>query len=171
MIKMAVVLLALLSGNAFASAGGGGETDIFHRTVNFAIFAAILYYLIADHVKSFFQERSQKIADELEEVQRKLQETKDKKEEALEKVKEAEKKAEEILAIAKKENEIINNKIAESVAADIKILEAQYEEKVSLETNKVRRDVVEEVMVDVLQGDAIDVKNSQLKDIIKKKAA
>ena len=49
-------VLAFASGDAEAS--GSGETDIFWRVINFAIFFGLLYYLLADKIKEFFKNRN-----------------------------------------------------------------------------------------------------------------
>ena len=53
LVKVASVTL-LASAALFASEGSHGQTDIIPRAVNFLIFAALVYYLLADKVKAFF---------------------------------------------------------------------------------------------------------------------
>ncbi len=68
-----IVLLSLLmvpaillaSGDAESSryfAQTGRETDFLPRVFNFVIFAALLYYLLANPIKNFFKGRSEGIA-------------------------------------------------------------------------------------------------------------
>lgn len=52
LVKVASVTL-LASAALFASEGSHGQTDIIPRAVNFLIFAALVYYLLADKVKAF----------------------------------------------------------------------------------------------------------------------
>ena len=64
----------LLAGVAAASeAAHGGVTpekmsELLWRTVNFVVFAAILIYLLAKPAKKFFAQRSQDVANNLEEM-------------------------------------------------------------------------------------------------------
>ena len=88
---------ALASGNA-ENAG----TDIVQRTVNFILFAGLIWYLVAEPVKNFFASRSKAIADELEKIQEKLNESIALKKEALAKILDAQKYAEELAVISKK---------------------------------------------------------------------
>ena len=55
-----LLLLALFVSPLALFAAEGAETnyDIVQRTVNFIIFAGILWYLLADKVKAFFANRS-----------------------------------------------------------------------------------------------------------------
>ncbi len=71
-----LVLTLMISTYAFASGGAeGAGTDIVQRTVNFLLFAGLIWYLIAEPVKSYFAGRSQGIADELNKVQDRLNES------------------------------------------------------------------------------------------------
>lgn len=74
-VKIVPALLAT-SVFAFASSGAGTETDIIPRTVNFLIFAALAYYLLADKLKAFFADRSDSIAKAYEEAENKIKEAK-----------------------------------------------------------------------------------------------
>ena len=53
MKKILFILLSCLAPLALFANDAGVETDILQRTVNFLIFVAILYYLLADTVKFF----------------------------------------------------------------------------------------------------------------------
>ena len=93
-IRVLVVLLSL--GATFLLASSSGETDFVARSINFLIFLAIMYYLLAGKVKEFFNSRSGKIRSRLEEVQERLKQTKKDKEEAQEAVVNAQKIADDI---------------------------------------------------------------------------
>ena len=53
MKRILLLGLALVPVALFANEGAK-ETDIVQRTVNFIIFAGILWYLLADKIKAFF---------------------------------------------------------------------------------------------------------------------
>lgn len=74
-------MLLLLPAVMFASGAveGEGKTDIVPRVINFAIFASILYYLLAKPLKEYFTGRTTEIADRLSSIQDKLKESKDAK--------------------------------------------------------------------------------------------
>ena len=96
----------MISTCALASSAENAGTDIVQRSVNFIIFAGLIWYLVAEPVKNFFASRSQGIADELQKVQDKLNESIALKKEALSKISEAEKYAEDIANNLKKENRV-----------------------------------------------------------------
>lgn len=77
MKRILLLGLALAPVALFANSQGA-ETDIVQRTVNFLIFAGILWYLLADKIKAFFAERSLSIQAELDKVQDTLKASQDK---------------------------------------------------------------------------------------------
>jgi F-type H+-transporting ATPase subunit b len=169
-----ILLMALIAGITFASEHAeatGTETDIVQRTVNFLIFAGIVYYLIADPVKAFFTGRTKGIAQELEKVQERLKESKTAKEAAQEKIEEAKKLAEEIMTSCKKENAIINEKMAAQLEFDLNNLEKQQEDVMELEKRQMVRDLVGEVLADALAQDESVLDKGVFADIIMKKVA
>lgn len=169
-----ILLMALLAGFTFAaeqSEAAGMETDIIQRTVNFLIFAGIVYYLIAEPVKSYFTGRTQSIADELNKVQDKLKESKAAKEAANAKIEEAKVFAEEIMNSCKKENVIINDKIAKQLTFDLKNLEKQQGDLMDLEQRQMVRNLVEEVLSEALAQENSGLDKNAFADIILKKVA
>ena len=147
------------------------ETDIVQRTVNFLIFAGIVYYLIAEPVKAFFTGRTQTISTELEKVQDRLKESKAAKEAASAKIDEAKKLAEDIMSSCKKENVIINDKMASQLEFDLTNLEKQQADIIGLEKRQMVRDLVEEVLADALNQDASVLDKDAFAEIILKKVA
>lgn len=167
-----VVTLLMVTGIAFASGGAGtGETDIVQRTINFLIFAGILYYLLADPIKNFFGGRSKSIADELDKVQEKLRESKRAKEAAELKIEEAKKFAEELMATAKKENKLLNEKIMKQCEADLENITKQNASLMELEQRKMVREVVDSIMDDVLAAEGAGFDKETMAQIIMKKVA
>jgi len=169
-----IFLMALIAGITFASEHAettGVETDIIQRTVNFLIFAGIVYYLIAEPVKAFFSGRSQSIADELNKVQDRLKESKSAKEAATAKIEEAKVLAEEIMTSCKKENMIINDKMASQLEFDLSNLEKQQNDLMDLDQRQMVRTVVEEVLKDALNQDNSGLDKDAFAEIIMKKVA
>ncbi len=71
LLSLLMVPALLLAGHADAESSRyfvqtGRETDFWPRVVNFTIFAALLYYLIANPIKSFFKGRSEGISHTIE---------------------------------------------------------------------------------------------------------
>jgi len=157
-----------LFANEHAAEGG---TDIVQRTVNFVIFAGIIWYLLAEPMKNFFGGRSQDIADELQKVQDRLKESKQAKEAAQAKVTEASKLAEEIIATASKEGKILNEKILKQCDADLENMSKQGGAGMELEQRKMVRDLVDEIMSDVLAQESSALDKDAMANIIMKKVA
>jgi len=169
-----IIMMAIMAGLVLANdhaAAAEVETDIVQRTVNFLIFAGIVYYLIAEPVKEFFTGRTQTIADELEKVQDRLKESKAAKEAANTKIDEAKKLAEEIMSSCKKENVVINDKMASQLEFDLTNLEKQQDDIMGLEKRQMVRTLVEDVLSDALNEDASVLDKSTFADIILKKVA
>lgn len=167
-----IIALLMVTGYAFASGGAeSGSTDIVQRTVNFLIFAGILYYLLAEPIKNFFGGRSKSIANELEKVQEKLRDSKRAKEAAELKVEEAKKFAEELMATAKKENKILNEQIMKQCESDLSNLGRQNGALMELEQRRMVREVVDEIMEDVLSAEGTGFDKETMAQIIMKKVA
>lgn len=170
-MKKIVILLLMVSTYALASETGHEGTDILQRTVNFLLFAGLLWYLVAQPVKNFFASRSNSIAEELNKVQEKLQESIAAKKEALAKISEAEKFAEELAATSKKENKILNDKIMEQCEKDLENLVKQYDVKKEFAQRTMVRNVVEEVVGKTLDESSEIFDKEAMADVIIKKVA
>lgn len=169
-----IFTLMVMSGYAFASAHGAeaeAGTDIVQRTVNFLIFAGIVYYLIAEPVKNYFNGRSEAIASELEKVQEKLRESKEAKAEAVQGVADAKVFAKNLLETAKKENKLLNDKIMKQCEVDLDNLTQQNNSLMEFEKREMIRSMVSEVMSDVLKDGETTLDEKTMADIITKKVA
>jgi len=171
-VSRILVLILTMSTIALASeVVKDGSTDIVQRTVNFLLFAGLVWYLIAEPVKNYFQARSQGIADELKKVQDKLNESVELKEQAIAKVAEAEKFAEELMDTTQTEAKILNDKIMNQCDADLEILEKQHQSLIEFEQRKMVKAVVEEVLEDVLAQSSKGFDKKAMANVILKKVA
>lgn len=167
-----IVTVLMLSAYLFGSdAGAEGSTDIVQRTVNFLIFAGILFYILAEPVKNYFSGRSAGIADELEKVQERLRESKRLKEAAEHKIEEAERFASELAESSKKENKILNDKILAQCEQELEIIAKQNDALMELDRRKMVREVVSEVMNDVMNSSGEALGKEAMTEILKKKVA
>ncbi len=166
-------MLLLLPAVLFASGhdGAEGKTDIIPRVINFAIFASILYYLIAKPLKEYFSSRTNEIADKLSSIQDKLKESKDEKEQALQSLKDADENAADLIETAKKEADILKEKIEQNLKKDLENLQKSYDERITVEEKKMTRGVVQEVISEMFDSGKIDLKEDDFLNIIKKKVA
>ena len=170
-MKKILVLLLMVSTYAFASEAGHGDTDIIQRTVNFLLFAGLIWYLVAEPVKNYFASRSSEIADELNKVQEKLKESVELKKEALAKISEAEKFAEELAIASKKENKILNDNIMAQCDSDLEIMAKQHESKKDFETRNMVIEVVDEVISETLNQSSEVFDRQAMANVILKKVA
>ncbi|GKT33775.1 ATP synthase, F0 complex, subunit b/b', bacterial/chloroplast like protein [Aduncisulcus paluster] len=154
----------------FAS-DAGVETDILERTVNFFIFVAIMYYLLSDKLKTFFGERTESIQSELDKVQEILKESDKKLVDAKQEVENAKKVADELISTATSEVEAIKTKIDVATEQEIASLSKSFDNKTELEVRKVKKEVVENVLNQLLSDDNIALSQKDLANIITKKVA
>ncbi len=166
-----LVLMLSVSTIALASDAGDGSTDIVQRTVNFILFAGLIWYLVAEPVKAYFASRSQAIADDLKKVQDKLNESILLKKEALAKISEAEKFAEELALSSKKENKIINDNIMTQCEADLQAMIKQHALATEFEQRNMVRDVVENVLKETLSQSGSNFDKEAMANVILKKVA
>lgn len=175
LLSLLVVPITLLaSGDAESTryfAQTGRETDFFPRTVNFTIFAALLYYLLANPIKDFFKGRKEGIAAQLKEIEEKLQAAKDEKKGAQARFNESEKKAEQIIVDAKKEAQFLAEKIALSNQDDLVNMAKQAEEKMAFEEKKSAREAIDEVLSENISNADIMIDDNKVVDIISQKVA
>ena len=165
LLGLALVPVALLANE------GAVETDLVQRTVNFIIFAGILWYLLADKIKAFFAERSLSIQGELDKVQDTLKASQDKVKDAQKKLEEAKKIATEIIDGAKADIDSVKQKVATAVDSDIVNLNKNLEEMMKVETSKAKKEVVTEVLEELLSSENIKLTQQELANIVLKKVA
>jgi len=161
----------MISTYALASEAGHGETDIVQRTVNFLLFAGLVWYLVGEPAKAYFASRSKSIADELKKVQERLDESISLKKEALAKITEAEKFAETLVVSSKKENKIVNDNIMAQCEAELEALTRQNLSLKDFEQRKMVRSVVENVLGETLNQSSENLDKETMANIILKKVA
>lgn len=170
MNKKIFSLLALAPVALFAS-DANVETDILERTVNFLIFISIIYYLLADKLKKFFTDRTKTIQSELDKVQDMLKASENKVTEAKQEVENAKKIASELVESAHSDIDVIKSKIEKTVDQEIVYLSKSFDEKTALEAKRVKEEVVENVLNQLLSEDNIDLSQKDICDIVLKKVA
>ena len=161
----------MISTYALASDAEHAGTDIVQRTVNFALFAGLIWYLIAEPAKNYFAGRSQGIADEMQKVQDKLNESISLKKDALAKISDAEKFAEELAVSSKKENKILNDNIMTQCNVELEILAKGQVSLMDFEQRKMVRSVVEETLSEVLSQSSDSFDKEAMANVILKKVA
>ncbi|MBD3788881.1 MAG: F0F1 ATP synthase subunit B [Campylobacterales bacterium] len=181
MKKLTILALFMVPALVLASGGHaeegrylaqtGRENDFIPRIVNFVIFASLLYYLIANPIKNFFNTRKEGIASQLKEIEEKLQAAKNEQKDAQARLGESEKRAEQIIADAKKEAKLLADKIHQANENELAMMDKQLEEKMILEERKSAREVIDEVLSQNIQNDDIILNENKVVDIISRKVA
>jgi len=162
--------LALAPVALFASSEGA-ETDIIQRTVNFIIFAGILWYILADKIKAYFADRSLSIQAELDKVQDTLKASQLKQAEAVKQLEDAKILAAEIVEGAKNDIDTVKAKIAEAVEVEILHLNKNFDSKIEVETRKAKKEIVNEVLEQLLSSENVSMSQDELVNIVLKKVA
>ena len=147
------------------------NSDFFYRVFNFAIFAGLVYYLVANPIKEFFVGRSEGIANQLKEIEEKLQASKDAKKDAEANFAKAESKAKEIVADAGDEAKILSTNIADKNGATLEMMEKQALDKQALESKKATRATIDNLLNDGFGNDDIAVDEAKVVSLISKKVA
>ncbi len=147
------------------------ETDILERTVNFFIFVAIIYYLLADKVKTFFADRTKSIQADLDKVQDLLKASEKRVADAKLEIENAKKVAEELVESANSDVDAIKKKVEVALEQEITYLSKSFDEKTELETRKVKKEVVQNVLNQLLSNENIELSQNELTNIITKKVA
>ncbi len=147
------------------------DSDFKYRVLNFAIFAGLVYYLVANPIKDFFRGRSEGIANRLKEIEEKLQATKDAKKEAEANLLKAESKAEEIVTDAANEAKILSSNIADKNSTALSMMEKQALDKQALESKKATRTTIDNLLNDGFENDDIAIDEAKVVSLISKKVA
>ena len=155
----------------FASSEGAVETDIIQRTVNFVIFAAILWYLLADKIKAYFAGRTLEIQSELDKVQDTLNASQAKFDEVKKQLDDAKILAAEIVEDAKEDINSVKTKVIAAVDAEIVNLGKNFDSKIEVETRKAKKEIVSEILEELLNSDSLAMSEEELANLVIKKVA
>jgi len=171
MKKFLLLSVALSPLSLFAASGAETDYDIVQRTVNFLLFAGILWYILADKLKALFANRTLSIQAELDKVQDTLKASEDKVSEAQKQLDDAKKLAAEIVENAKADIDSVKQKVSVAVDTDIANLEKNLDEMIKVETSKAKKEVVAEILEELLKSDNIKLSQDELANIVLKKVA
>jgi len=170
-MKKILLTMLVIAPIALLASDSNVQTDILERTVNFFIFAAIIYYLLADKLKTFFGDRTKSIQADLDRVQELLKESDKKVSDAKQSIEDAKVVADELISSANSDIEAIKTKIEVAAEQEITYLEKSFDEKTDLETRKVKKEVVQIVLDQLLSDENIALSQEDLANIILKKVA
>lgn len=165
------IVLLLMPLFAFGAEVSIANSDFVMRSVNFVIFVALLWWLVAKHIKKALKDRADNIASQLNAVQVKLAESNAKKIAKLDELENAKKLAKDIVASAHKEAEILTKNIQEQCKRDMEILQKSFVERLNFEQKRVKKSVVSEVLDEILRDENIKLDKKQFVEILTKRVA
>lgn len=145
------------------------DSDFVERVINFVIFVAILWYLLADKVKAFLSNRKDSISSKLSLAESKLSASILAKEDALKALEQAKNKAEHIVNLASKEAIILSKSIEGQCTNKIESLNKYYRELREFENNKMKQQVVNGVIDELLDSNSIQLVKNNYLDILREK--
>lgn len=146
-----------------------GGYDIVPRTINFIVFAAILYYFIANHIKNAYKGRIAGIAARLDSIEQKLKDSKAKKDDALRRVEEAKANAASLVETARKEAILISERIKEETRQEVANLEKSFQDQKEFEKRRMVKSVVGEILNEIFASDSVKMDQSELINIMLKR--
>lgn len=168
---MKKTLLLVLPFYVFGAESGSGDYDILPRTINFILFAAILYYFIATLLKKFYNDRIYKISSKMNEIQEKLIASKNLKLEMMKKLDLAKQESANALALAKKEAEILVRKIEIETKAEIEVLEKSFQDHKDYEIRKMEKSVASSVLDEIFKDEKLHLQQKEILNIMMKKVS
>ncbi|SFV71085.1 ATP synthase F0 sector subunit b [hydrothermal vent metagenome] len=177
-IKNIALISAMVAVPSLVLASGGEhhsvtmlESDFKYRILNFAIFAGLVYYLVANPIKAFFVGRREDIANQLAEIEEKLKASKNERVLAEENLVKASKKAEELIVDAGKEAKLLSSAIAEKNENSLTLLEKHAKEKQEVEVKKATKATIDAILNSGFDNSDINVDEAKVVSLISKKVA
>jgi F-type H+-transporting ATPase subunit b len=149
----------------------GRATDFGPRVFNFTLLVALLYYLLANPLKDFLKGRSDSIASELAEIEKRRQASKDAKVEAEQELESSKAKAKDIVKDAKAEISIIKDKIAKQTEQELVTLDKVSTEKMDIEKRKLLKETTLNILNENIGSDDIPLDASKIVNIVTKEVA
>lgn len=161
------IFLFLMPILAFAS--DGHDYDIIARTINFLLFAGILYYFIANPIKSAYKNRISTIENKLNSVRDKVLAAEEKVRDAKDYVVTAREKAEELVQIGKKQAAEVAIKIGRDAQNEVSSLEESFKEQKEFAQRSATQNAVNQVIAEIFADESIKVKQDDLVNLVIKK--
>ncbi len=168
LVKMVLGFLILLS-PLCATGLDISQTDIIERSLNFLLFAGILWYFLAKKLRSFLHSKSLEISKRLEEIQAQLKVSKENKKKLLKELEQAKEKAELIISDANKEAYTITQKYELQTKMDVENLIKNSKALMDLEVKKIKRELVESVFEDLRESKKVSFNVQDCVNILKQR--
>lgn len=147
----------------------GQAHDFIPRTINFVIFAAILYFLLAKVAKKAYQDRINLISAKLRNIEKKLKESSYHKENVQKKIEDTKASGLDMIEQAKIDADMLKKQIAQDCNELIASIKKNYEDKKTYEEKKVSLQVTNEILDELFSETSLELKKNDILNIIKKK--
>ncbi len=168
LVKIVLGFLILLS-PLCATGLDISQTDIIERSLNFLLFAGILWYFLVKKLRSFLRSKSLEISKRLEEIQAQLKVSKENKKKLLKELEQAKEKAELIISDANKEAYTITQKYELQTKMDVENLIKNSKALMDLEVKKIKRELVESVFTDLRESKKVSFNVQDCVNILKQR--
>ncbi len=168
LVKMVLGFLIFLS-PLCATGLDISQTDIIERSLNFLLFAGILWYFLDKKLRSFLHSKSLEISKRLEEIQAQLKVSKENKKKLLKELEQAKEKAELIISDANKEAYTITQKYELQTKMDVENLIKNSKALMDLEVKKIKRELVESVFTDLRESKKVSFNVQDCVNILKQR--
>lgn len=164
------ILVWCLPALALASSGGT-DYDIVARTINFVIFAGILYYFLANPIKNAYKGRIESIENRLSQSRKKILAAQEKEEAAKAQVENAKKGAANLIEAGREEVRILKEKIQKDTESTLKALDESNAEQKEFARRASLKKTVESVLNESFEDENIKISEQGLVDLITKKVS
>ena len=153
------------------AAEGEHNYDIVAITINFLLFAGILYYFIANPIKNAYKGRINAIEGRLTAVRNKVLEAEKRVEKAKNGVEEARERAKVLVEIGKKEANQAVARIQADAQNELISMKNTFDEQKEFAERSAMRETVSKVLSDVFNDESIQVDQKELVNLVLKKVS
>ncbi len=151
--------------------GSDVQTDILPRSVNFLIFVAIMYYILADKARAYFTGRTASIEDEFAKIDRQKLANKKKITDANKELEKAKLLAGKIVDEATANIDNIKLHIKKATDEKIAQLVKKTDENITIQTQRLKNQTIDKFIDDIFASQNIKISAKDIVNIINKKVA
>jgi len=168
MMKKLFYICLVLPMFLFAS---DAQTDILPRSVNFLIFIAIMYYILADKARAYFTDRTASIEDKFADIERQKLANKKRITDANKELQRAKVLAGKIVDEATANIDNIKQHIQKATDEKIAQLVKKTDENISIQRQRLKNQTIDKFIDDIFASKNINISAKDIVNIINKKVA
>lgn len=147
------------------------EYDIVARTINFILFAGIMYYFLANPIKNAYKGRIASIENKLNAIRDKVLSAQEKTKSAINEVEIARKRADELIEIGTKQALALAEKIELDAQNEIKFLKNNFEEQKDFARRVALKNTINDILFEIFGGNEVKIDQKDLVNLIIKKVS